>query len=138
MTDAPKLLTEAEWRNVLSYDKDIAVQYIGERGLIAPEPVDPLLIEAREICARYFDEQNLPAAARSYRSGKNDNEGDIGECELPIALAALRRGMELAPAASPLTREMVAQAYWSATGADTVKANLIDRLHAAILKQMQL
>ena len=40
MTSEPKLLTEAEWRNVLSYRKDIVIDHIRECGLIAEEPVD--------------------------------------------------------------------------------------------------
>lgn len=52
-------------------------------------PVDPLLIEAREICA---SRDGVDAVqARSYRDGRHDAGGAVD-----TALAALRRGIELA------------------------------------------
>ena len=54
-------------------------------------PVDPLLQEAREICAARFDAENNRSVASDYRSGLFDND----DKELSIALAALKRGMEI-------------------------------------------
>jgi len=58
-------------------------------------PVDPLLIEAREICAQYWERCGNPVArdiARDYRNGIHD-EGDE---RLTPVLVALKRGIELA------------------------------------------
>lgn len=52
--------------------------------------VDPLLIEAREVCAKVAD-QIKPSLSDSYRDGDYDKDADV-----LYALAALRRGMELA------------------------------------------
>ena len=146
MTDAPKLLTEAEWR--LHYadfffpsetlERIIAAHK--QRGLIAPE-VDPVLAAARDFVAelaRHWDvEGHAIGAPKEYRDGIYDDDEDI-----QIALAALRRALELAK--PELTREMVREAVIGA------KPNLlqagdfrrechmaeaeafIDRLHAAL------
>lgn len=60
-----KLLTEAEWRSILSqsvnyYAATLIIENFRERGMIAPEPVDPLLLEARRL-----------AQARCFRIKKN-------------------------------------------------------------------
>lgn len=55
-------------------------------------PADPLLIEAREICATA-----RTAWAEGFRSGRYDETST----EVPIALAALRRGIELTKAQQP-------------------------------------
>lgn len=53
---------------------------------------EPLLIEAREICARVCDGWvDIPSErSHAYRDGRHDDEADVA-----YALAALRRGMEL-------------------------------------------
>ena len=134
MTTEPKLLTEAEWREVLipaDGAADPIIKRLRERGLIAEEPVDPLLVEAQEICAEWCEGRDATDCARRYRTGEWDDTPHVA-----IALAALRRGMELAPRKT-LTREMVLKAHWHATGAETVEANLIDRLHAALTEALQ-
>lgn len=55
-------------------------------------PIDPDLIEAREVCARYFEAKDRHWVASEYREGRYD----IGlDNELTIALAAIKRGREL-------------------------------------------
>lgn len=56
-------------------------------------PVDPLLIEAREICAAVQEKRGFPIYASQFRDGGFD------ACHGPMmatAMAALRRGIELA------------------------------------------
>jgi hypothetical protein len=97
MTDTPKLLTEAEWRKfwivscgISSENIEKLIRAHRERGMIAPEPepVDPLLIEAREICVKYFTSRNY---SQTVIDGLCDDDGVV-----QIALAALRRNLELA------------------------------------------
>lgn len=63
------------------------------------EPVDPLLIEAREVCAKAYESlthsSHIPAA---YRAGEYDSELNNANLDLPIALAGIKRGIELAKA----------------------------------------
>ena len=54
------------------------------------KPVDPLLEEAREICALDAERSYLPDAARMFRAGDNDHYHLV--CAV---LAALRRGVEI-------------------------------------------
>ena len=92
---APRLLTEAdvkrlhgmgyhEWPQVLSE--------LRERGLIAAEPVDPLLVEAREIVAEW-NRPKAPKYAEETLAGFHDNAGTV-----ICAIAALKRGIDLARA----------------------------------------
>ena len=62
------------------------------------DATDPLLIEAREICVKYFTNRNY---SQTVIDGLCDDDGVV-----QIALTALRRGMELAERPT-LTREMV-------------------------------
>ena len=94
----PKLLTEAEWRANLRVWVNIAatdaiILLMRERGMIAPEPepVDPLMDEAREIVAKLNEDDDIPIFASEVRAGKRDDD-----LEVRIALAALRRNLELA------------------------------------------
>lgn len=80
----PKLFTEREWAERLEscgcFEWRKVIEELRERGLIAPEPVDPLLIEAREICARVvegFRDLNVRRAAKFYREGVHDDEPEI-------------------------------------------------------------
>lgn len=61
------------------------------RELILPDPIDPDLLEAREMVAKYYEGRAGPAAARRTREGDYD-----GSAFLVLALAALKRGRELA------------------------------------------
>lgn len=105
------LLTEAEWRERLAGVPQIeaTIAALDSGGLIG-EPVDPLLVEAREFAVEVnqllADHLNSAGIGRDfhtpaddYVSGRLDGKGLVG-----VMFAALRRGMELAPAAR-LTRE---------------------------------
>lgn len=60
-------------------------------------PVDPLLIEAREIVARFYDtKEGLRHRAKLFRDGDYDNKPECVQ-----ALMALRRGMELSKEPAP-------------------------------------
>jgi hypothetical protein len=153
MSDAPKLLTEAEAIVLLSniyMDKEVKIAELRERGLIAPDPVDPLLVEARNVVGDYAAKTNgYEIYEAVYRQGKRDSDSEV-----QVALAALRRGMELTPAARPLTREMVREAVIGAIGMACIDMSdftddnafdeykqdaedFIDRLHAALTEAQQ-
>lgn len=133
MTDAVKLLTEAEARAIYiaATSPDDFNNRLRERGLIAPEPTCPLLIEARAVVAR----NSSWRLSDEDRAACLDGKYDSGEY-VCLALAALKRGMEMRP---PLTREMVREAlvdagiYHLLPG--QVEDNKIDRLHAALTKE---
>lgn len=61
------------------------------KALILPDPVDPDLLEAREICAKYWDKEECPSHAENYRSGCYDYDNPIA-----LTVAAIKRGRELA------------------------------------------
>ena len=101
-----KVLWEASFSQHAKTFKNYCAE-LRERGLIAPEPepVDPLLVEAGNICEAYFGAQGASDTAREYRPGGRYHRED--DAEMSLALAALRRGKELGQAAArPLTREM--------------------------------
>ena len=78
----PKLLTERELLGLLELNtKEDILKELRERGLIAPEPVDPDLLEAREIVARTYN-----WAQRSF---------DNGHPAVVSTLAAIKRGRQL-------------------------------------------
>ncbi len=62
------------------------------RAIVAelPEPVDPLLEDAREICAVEMECCLSPRTAGQIRAGDHDNGA-----MMKAALAALRRGVEI-------------------------------------------
>ena len=95
MTDAPKLLTEAQAIALHTVDRDEYVTALRERGLIAPEPVDPLRLDALEVAAQSFALQGDEVTAREIRSGAYNHEVDDLTTLPGLALAALKRGMEL-------------------------------------------
>lgn len=124
-----KLLTEAEARRLAySPHPESTLTELRERGLIAPEPVDLLLIEAREIAAAHIGSE---AGAASFRAGNGDNDRSV----LAI-LAALKRGMEMR---APLTREMVRDALligvWNKATTDSDVTRVFGALHAALTKE---
>lgn len=138
MTDAPKLLTEAEalvlWEASFHKDAKSFAAYkdqLRERGLLAQEPVDPLLIEAREIAANAIHENTTQSRWPEHiRSGNGDDTPVVH-----ATLAALRRGMELAE--RPLTREMVREALFedcpiSGQWSNAVIDSIRNRLNAAL------
>lgn len=59
-------------------------------------PVDPLVLEAREIAAKYFEAMGSESVAQEHREGLYDKDDEAQE----IAMAALRRGIELGKAQS--------------------------------------
>lgn len=109
----PKALTEKEAAILFGgLPVDHILPTLRERGLIAPEPVDALETQAGELARRYLETDDWQAH--------------------DLALAALKRGMELRPA---LTREMVRDAVggisyevFECDSRDTIA----DRLHAAL------
>jgi hypothetical protein len=117
MNDA-RLFIEAEWRRRLEVwgvteGYDCIVCELRERGLIAPEPVDPLLIEVSELAQRYLCSDCW---------GAED-----------LALAALRRGMELAERPT-LTRGMVETAV---NIANIAEGSFVEALHAALVERIK-
>jgi len=129
----PKLLTEAEARNLWAqpHARDHFIELLRERGLIAEEPVDPLLIEAREIVARVVGAGGASWFGGEFRKGKCDDHQSM-----QVALAALKRGREIErEAASPLTRDDCKSALIVAGYCAT--PNGVNRLHAALTKQVQ-
>lgn len=54
-------------------------------------PVDPLLIEAREVVARHWETSGSPIEARLTRKGERDRTGMMGR-----VVEGVRRGMEIA------------------------------------------
>ncbi len=71
-------------------DKNITLTFASYIAENERPPLDPLLIEARVVVAEHYQSQDCPAYARDCLNGTTDN-GDL----VPIALAALRRGIEL-------------------------------------------
>ena len=88
--------------------------------------VDPDLLEAREIAAKYWGRAD---AAEEYRAGKWDDASHV-----VVALAAIKRGRELG-LPKPLTQEMVVKAHQKALG--DFGSLSIHRLHAALMEQMK-
>lgn len=142
-----KLLTEAEWRTTLRQWVNIAatesvIRELRERGLIAPEPVDPLLVEALELAAQSFELQGDDVTAREIREGVYNHEVDDLTTLPGLALSALRRGMELgrsdrseALAHPVLTREMVREAVFQRVGYPLIWEDaqaVADALNAAL------
>jgi hypothetical protein len=130
----PKLLTEAQaiemWNQAQKSAPATFIEIFRERGLIAEEPVDPLLVEARQIIADTCDTHESKG---QWLDGVWDDEQ-----EMAIALAALHRGMELAPR-KELTREVVREAQNEAnkSGAKWWSVEHIDRLHAALQERLK-
>ena len=110
----PVLLTVAMAEALGAMSPECRVKMLRERGLIAPEPVDALLVEALRLC--------------------EDWDADPVSGTDALALAALRRGMELAK--PELTREMVRSAAWDACQiSGYFDEAYVDRLHAALQGQ---
>jgi hypothetical protein len=133
-----KLLTEAEWRNVFAYNSDIALDYIRERGLIAEEPVDPLLVEAWKVVGEWAEHtfgQDSSAVAH-YGSDKVSEDTNTR-----LAMLGLRRGIEIGEAnRKELTREMVREADILASHEQNY-GDFLDRLtellNAALQEQLK-
>jgi hypothetical protein len=124
-----KLLTEAQWCKLLApYGATEILPYLGEHGLIA-EPFDPLLVEAREICAQVSERDGWNIAAEEYRKARRDETVGI-----QLALAGLRRGKKLAEP-KPLTLDMVREAHRASIDMDGDSFH--DRFHAALVEQMK-
>lgn len=64
---------------------------LAREGWTPPTPVDPLLIEAREIAAQNGESCNYCAHwIAETRAGENDNDSDV-----LLALAGIKRGIEI-------------------------------------------
>ena len=134
-----RLLTEAQAISAHMKDRDEFLTELRERGLIAPEP-DPLLVEAREIAANAFRGKSLDDLVEETLSARNDHSATV-----EAALAALRRGMELAQ--PKVTRERLLEAcveggvwHFIAHQFDTqhpTSQRRLDRLHAALQEQLK-
>ena len=77
---------------------ELACTYIGRtfaRYIAQHEepPVDPLLIEAREMAAKYYERARMPDTAGLCRNGERDDW-----LHVELALEGLRRGIELGKA----------------------------------------
>lgn len=86
----PECITALDWARYADQLRDLAA------GLIAQHeqpPVDPLLIEAREIVAKFYEGNGGSIFSENFRAGKLDTT--------PLArvtLEGLRRGIELGKA----------------------------------------
>lgn len=124
-------LTEAEWQRIsaplgLTSTIDQIANALRERGLIAPEPVDPLLVEAREIVKATL----TPERHKNCNCREEIDAGDWDDRHsVRAALAALRRGMELRP---ELTRGQVVHACMAVGISRFMHSLDFDRLHAAL------
>jgi len=65
--------------------------------LILPEPVDPLLIEARNLAAEHHRAALMPGVHRDEHLAAilRGDFDDVSSSHVPIVLTALKRGMEL-------------------------------------------
>jgi hypothetical protein len=135
MASEPKPLTEAEWLGMLHSDTpDEIIDFLRERGLIAPEPapMDALLTKAIELV-----DECLP------------HEIKLRHEAIDLALAALRRGMEMRAPLTPKTYyvEEIIDLLQDA-GSTSVRMeysqgwhdkrrDLLTRLHAALTEAQQ-
>ena len=123
MTQEPKLLTEAEARQLLccEYVED-QMRLLRERGLIAPDPDKP-------------SQAAVEAAEKLWEEAGPWSLGTIQKVTARFANfeAAIRHDMELAR--PELTREQVREAYYDAGGLEV--GSFIDRLHAALAEQVR-
>lgn len=60
-----------------------------------PPAEDPILTEARKICAEHFRQYGSESVARSYEQGEYDNPHGGPDRELSIAMSALKRGIQM-------------------------------------------
>lgn len=92
-----KALALRERENDRDSDWDIVVTRAFARYIAEHEepPVDPLLIEAREIAAETWRNAGSIRYADNIEAGRRDGANDV-----VIALAALRRGVEIGAAKS--------------------------------------
>ena len=131
----PKLLTEAEVHDLYKCVADASdlVRLLRKRGMIAPEPepVDPLLIEAREICAKSSEARKWYGEARGFRDGEYDDY-----YTMDIALTALRRNLELAERPT-LTREMVREVVEIASRLTPMRETFVDCVYAALVERLK-
>lgn len=85
-------LTGEYWQPPIARQHPVSVAFARYIAAHEEAPVDPLLIEAREIVASWHERfPNLGYKPSSYRDGRRDDSPEITQ-----ALAALRRGIELA------------------------------------------
>jgi len=128
----PKLLTEAEWAGLLGpTGYQLHGPELRERGLIAPEPVDPDLLEAWKVVGAWALET---FGAESSAVAHYSTNKVVEDMNTHLALAGLKRGKELAQPKT-LTREMVAEAFKSVFGFHSDYNT--DRLHTALMEQMK-
>ena len=76
-------------------DGEVAADWISEAGEIVallPEPIDPVVLRAREVCRDQLRAQGLPGLAEEAMTGVNDHSEDM-----LFAIAGIRAGMEMRP-----------------------------------------
>lgn len=134
MTEQGKPLTEAFIRALYTQGPDVLVFNLAERGMIEPEPVDPLVYEARRLVIQ-------DGTTRTVTQIESIRNGHTGKGKVDLALAALRRGKELGQAAArPLTRDDVREAkerieieiLHADTSAPLWRGQLRDKIFAAL------
>jgi hypothetical protein len=125
MTQEPKLLTEAEWREIWEIaqqsGRSTFARKLRERGLIAPEPVDEITVE---LC------NAMNAGVDRLEHFTQDEAENLRE-ELRSRGIEIGRAERLA-----LTWEEVRDAYRASKVSET-EMGLITRLHAALTEQME-
>ena len=124
----PKPLTERELLGLLEWNtKEEILDELRERGLIADDPVDPDLLEAREIAT-----DHAAKFGHDYVRYPDDDAAVV-----QIAFAAIKRGRQLEQP-KPLTREMVATAMLKVWGGVPHWAQAYaPSLHTALVEQMK-
>jgi hypothetical protein len=132
MSDIPKWafarVSELTGKNKSSMQvfEDFA-RYIAEH---EKPPLEPLLEEARKVLCQWATDTFGPRSPIATNYSRGDNDGDSNSV---LALAALKRGMELAERPT-LTREMVRDA---AHAADVSLMSWdLGCLHAALVERM--
>ena len=130
MTDTPNLPTEQQIRDLHGLPQDALVAFFRAHNLVAPEPVDPLMLEAGKICEAYYKDAGWPQIGEKYRPG--GRRFSVNEPQIILVLRALRRGMELRPA---LTRDMLQEVLdhqcW------VYQRESLDALHAALVERLK-
>lgn len=86
---------EEAWNIYMSTGESpyVATARLAREGWTPAPAIDPLRLSAREICAKWCEEEGNPQKAILYREGYYDNTGDPLLC---VAFDGLKRGMELA------------------------------------------
>ena len=128
----PELMTADEWVNLIGLSAWSKAQgTIRERGMIAPEPepVDPLLDEARNVVGDYAaTTKGYEIYESAYRQGFRDDDSEV-----VIALTALRRNLER----PTLTRQMVREAVEIASRGAPMRETFVDCVYDLLVERLK-